>query len=80
VYVHGYGGASPAAYTLTSYIVGDTDEGNLNVSPSSTAVTVAEDASFTFEWSGLNADDSYLGWVGYRKGTETVGLTLVSIN
>jgi len=43
------------------------------------AVNVAEDASFTFAWSGLDADRSYLGWVGYRKGTETVGLTLVSI-
>ncbi len=79
-YVHGYGGPSPADYTLTSYVVGDTDEGNLTVSPASAAVNVAEDASFTFEWTGLNADRSYLGWVGYRKGTETVGLTLVSIN
>lgn len=79
-YVHGYGGPSPADYTLTSYVVGDTDEGNLTVSPSSAAVNVAEDASFAFEWSGLNADRSYLGWVGYRKGSETVGLTLVSIN
>lgn len=79
-YVHGYGGGSPAAYTLTTYVVGDTDDGNLTVTPPSTAVTVAEDASFTFAWSGLNADDSYLGWVGYRKGTETVGFTLVSVN
>jgi hypothetical protein len=79
-YVHGWGGASPAAYTFTSYVVGDTDEGNLNVSPSSATVDVAEDVTFEFAWSGLDADQSYLGWVGYRRGGETVGLTLVSIN
>lgn len=79
-YVHGYAGPSPADYTLTSYVVGDTDEGNLAVTPGSTKVTVAGDATFTFAWSGLDADRSYLGWVGFRKGTQTVGLTLVSIS
>jgi subtilisin family serine protease len=79
-YVHGWGGASPAAYTLTTYVVGDTDEGNLNVSPASTSVDVAEDVTFEFAWSGLDADQSYLGWVGYRRNGQTVGLTLVSID
>ncbi len=32
-YVHGWGGPSPAAYTFTTYVVGDTSEGNLTVSP-----------------------------------------------
>lgn len=79
-YVHGWGGDSPAAYTLTSYIVGDADEGNLDVTPGSVAVDVAEETSFEFAWSGLDADRSYLGWVGYKRAGETVGLTLVSID
>ena len=79
-YVHGYGGPSPAGYTVTTYVVGDSSEGNLAVSPKSAAVTVAEETTFAFTWSGLNADDSYFGWVGYRRAGETVGLTLVSIS
>ncbi len=80
VYVHGWGGSSPAAYTKTTYVVGDTDEGNLTVDPASTAVDVGEEVTFTFEWSGLDADSSYLGWVGYQKAGDTVGLTLVSVD
>jgi hypothetical protein len=49
------------------------------VSPSSTPVDIAESVSLTLEWSGLDADASYLGWVGYQRGGDTVGLTLVSI-
>ncbi|MEO8105828.1 MAG: S8 family serine peptidase [Actinomycetes bacterium] len=79
-YVHGWGGPSPAAYKLTSYVVGSTSEGNLSVSPSSVDVSVAEETTFTFAWSGLDNSRSYLGWVGYRKAGETVGLTLVSVN
>jgi hypothetical protein len=79
-YVHGWGGPSPSAYTLTTYVVGDASEGNLTVSPSSVDVTVAEKTTFTFAWSGLDASQSYLGWVGYRKAGETVGLTLVSVD
>lgn len=79
-YVHGWGGPSPAAYTFTSYVVGGTSAGNLTVSPRSVDVDVAEQTTFTFTWSGLDANQSYLGWVGYRKAGETVGLTLVSVN
>jgi hypothetical protein len=79
-YVHGWGGPSPAAYTFTSYVVGDSDEGNLTVTPSSVDVSVAEETSLTFAWSGLDTGSSYLGWVGYRKAGETVGLTLVSVS
>ncbi|MGB2838494.1 MAG: S8 family peptidase [Actinomycetes bacterium] len=79
-YVHGYGGTSPAQYTLTNYVVGSTSEGNLTVTPRSADVTVAQEKNFTFAWSGLDANRSYLGWVGYRKAGETVGLTLVSVS
>lgn len=79
-FIHGYGGPSPAAYTLTTYLVGSSDAGNLSVTPSSQAVTVAGDASFTFTWSGLGATTPYLGWVGYTRGSDTVGMTLVSVN
>lgn len=79
-YVHGYGGTSPAPYTLTNYVVGSTDEGNLTVTPGSADVNVAQKTTFTFAWSGLDANRSYLGWVGYRKAGETVGLTLVSVS
>ncbi len=80
VYVHGYAGPSPAAYTLTTYVVGSTSEGNLTVTPGAAAVTLAEETLFTFAWSGLDTTSSYLGWVGYRRAGETIGLTLVSIN
>jgi hypothetical protein len=79
-YVHGWGGPSPADYTLTTYVVGSTDDGNLTVSPSSVAVSIGEQTTFNFAWSGLDNSRSYLGWVGYRKAGETVGLTLVSVN
>jgi hypothetical protein len=79
IYVHGWGGSSPADYTLTTYVVGSADEGNLTVTPASIPVGVAEDATFAFEWSGLDADSSYLGWVGYERSGDTIGLTLVSI-
>ncbi len=81
-YVHGFAAAGAAASTtfdIATFVVGDSDEGNLTVTPSSASVTLASPVDLTFAWSGLDADAPYLGWVGYSRGGELVGFTLVSI-
>lgn len=60
------------------WVVGDAS-GNLTVSPESQQVSIAEPASVTAEWSGLEAGTRYLGAVLYGDGESTVGRTILSI-
>ena len=80
-YVHGYGSATGSSdFTYTSWLVDDTDAGNLTVTPANpVAVSLAQPATLTLAWSGLDPSKSYLGWVGYEKDGSQVGMTLVSV-
>jgi len=68
-----------AEVPLHSFVVGDSDEGNLEVDPSSTAVTPSSDIDMTASWSGLS-NGRYLGSINYSDDSTTVGRTLVSIS
>jgi hypothetical protein len=77
--VHGWQTDGPdAVYDLFTWLIGDPDAGNLQVSAPSSAV-VGETATITLTWSGLTAATRYLGIVSYDNGTDEVGWTLVSI-
>ena len=79
-YVHGFGGTSPAAFTLTTFIVGGPGSYNLSVDPTSAPVEIGGEATFTFAWQDLDAGTPYLGWVGYLHDGDLLGQTLVSIS
>lgn len=78
-YIHGFGGTSPAEFTFTKFVVGGPGSDNLTVDPESASVEIAEDATFEFAWSDLEADTPYFGWVGYLRGDDMLGQTVVSI-
>ncbi|MGB7449912.1 MAG: cell wall-binding repeat-containing protein [Ornithinimicrobium sp.] len=73
-----YSKEAQADVPINSFLVGDTDEGNLEVDPTTAAVEPSQEVDMTTAWSGL-ADGRYLGSINYRNGSDTVGRTLVTI-
>ncbi len=60
-------GETAGAYSLTSYLVGDSsNEGGLTVTPNPVPVTQGQDATFTASWSGLTPGTPYLGLLTYE--------------
>jgi hypothetical protein len=81
VAVHGWAtdettGGPGANYTLFSWAVGTGTDTNLTVTAPATA-TLAESGTVEVAWSGLTADEKYLGAVVYSAGNP--GYTLVNI-
>ena len=74
-------GAAGAVVSVPTHVwtLGDTDEGNLTVTPDTFAGVIGVPQNQTITWTGLAADSRYLGAVNYLNGTETVGKILVSV-
>jgi hypothetical protein len=67
VYIHGWGTDGPDAnYTLFTWAVTPASAGNFSVSAPSSA-TLGATATVTLNWSGLGADNKYLGTVTYHN-------------
>ena len=80
VVVHGFQTDGPdATYTLFRWLLPATPAGNMTVSAPATAVLGAP-APVTASWSGLSPSTKYLGCVTYRRGTTTVGQTMVAVS
>jgi subtilisin family serine protease len=79
-YVHGFDAGGGGQYTWTQWLVGTESAGNLTVTPESLPAETGEPYEFTAAWSGLDASQRYLGWIGWTNGGDVVGRTLVSVN
>ncbi len=64
IYVHQFGGAD-GSYTYRGWNVDNTAAGNLTVTPASRQVTQGTPVTETIAWTGLAAEQSYFGWVGF---------------
>jgi Fibronectin type-III domain/Subtilase family/Bacterial pre-peptidase C-terminal domain len=81
LYVHGWEtDGADAVYTLFSWLVGNTAEGNMTTTSSTSTATVGGTANITVNWTGLTAGTKYLGRVSYGNGTAEIGGTIVAIN
>lgn len=83
VYVNGFtvhDADGLADFAFTPFVVGSADEGNLTVTPASTAVVGGTPTTFTAAWSGLDPAKRYLGWIGWDDGAGDVGVTIVSVS
>ena len=73
-----------AEYNLFTWLVTDTDEGNLSAVSDTATAQVGETATITLTWgpplAALDPDTRYLGRVGYSDGVTLFDRTLVSIN
>jgi subtilisin family serine protease len=70
---------SPLTVKPNSFVVPNSNAGNLTVTPASQSVTLGNPANVTLNWSSL-ASGRYLGSVNYDDGTSAIGSTLVSID
>lgn len=78
--VHGWEtDGADSNYTLSSWIVGDADAGNMTVVAPATAI-LGDTATVDVSWFGLLPDTRYLGIVSYDDGVDELGGTLVSIS
>lgn len=78
-YWNGAAGDS-AQVPIHVWMLSDTDEGNLTVSPESADATVGGTVDYTVAWEALAAGTRYFGAVHYTDGTDPVGRTLVSVH
>jgi hypothetical protein len=79
-YVHGWQTEGPDAnYTLFSWILDDTDAGNMTATGPATA-TIGVPETVELSWSGLTAGKKYLGQVAYLEGTTEHGSSIVRID
>lgn len=58
----------------------DTDAGNMTVEPSPIPAAVGKPVTVTARWSGLDANNRYLGQVNFPNGGTIAGSTLVTVN
>jgi len=69
VVVHGWQTDGPDAnYSLFNWNVPAAPAGNMTVTSSAPAATLAETATITVNWTGLTAGTKYLGAVAYNGG------------
>lgn len=84
VVVHGWETDGPSAdYTLFSWMIPTdptADDGSLAVVSAPTTVTVGQVGTVVVGWSGLNADEKYLGAVSHSDGSGIHAFTLVSVD
>lgn len=63
-----------------SWTLGSASAGNLTVDPASQPVTIGRPVTVTATWSGLTADNRWLGRIDYGNGAETIGSTVLLID
>ncbi|MDQ3178091.1 MAG: S8 family serine peptidase [Actinomycetota bacterium] len=56
------------------------DNGSLKIESASDSAAVGETATIKYSWTGLAADNKYLGAVSHNRGTEVLRLTTVAID
>jgi hypothetical protein len=79
-YVHGWQTDGPdASYTLFSWLLGDTDAGNMTATGPATA-TIGGEATVNLSWTGLTAGKKYLGQVVYFDNALEAGSTVVRVD
>jgi hypothetical protein len=79
VVVDGFDVASGGGhYTLTTWNVAPTDDGNLTVTPPSQPVTSGQSFTVNGSWSGLDPSQVYFGWVRFTSGPQSAR-TLVTV-
>ena len=81
VFVHGFGVPAPpgtANFTLFTWTLGSTDEGNMTVD-APTAATMGATGAITLSFSGLVPNTKYLGSVEYA-GTTNLPRTIVRVD
>ena len=64
IYVHQFGGAD-GSYTYRGWNVDNTAAGNMTVTPPTRQVTQGTPVTETIAWTGLAAEQSWFGWVGF---------------
>lgn len=74
-----FSGPDPLTVPVHGFIVTETDEGNLTVTPESSPVIQGETETLNVAWDDLEANSRYLGAVNYLEGDTAAGRTLVSI-
>ncbi|MDO5740601.1 MAG: S8 family peptidase [Ornithinimicrobium sp.] len=78
--VDNYSGEPRAQVPLHLWLVGDTAEGNLTVTPASVQVIQGTPTTLTAAWTGLAPAERYLGKVNYLTDGKVAGSTLVTVN
>jgi hypothetical protein len=79
VVVHGWGVVGSSPFKLHTWVLPDSDAGNMTVTAPTTA-TAATSASITLDFSGLAAGTKYLGAVTYSDGVTEFGRTVVRVD
>ena len=80
LFVHGWQTDGPDAnYSVHAWALGTADEGNMTVTGPATA-TIGGTGNVNLSWSGLAADQKYLGAIDYQEGATTHGTTFVRID
>jgi hypothetical protein len=80
VYIHGCNvDAGGGSYTLFMWALTGTSSNPFTSTPSSHAVTIGQVDATQFAWSGLPADNRYLGRVLYGDGAVTFGTPVTQI-
>ncbi len=83
VYVHGWQTDGPDAnYTLFDWSVPADpalDDGSLVIDSAPTSATLGQTETIEYSWSGIAADNKYLGAISHNRGAELIGATLVSV-
>jgi hypothetical protein len=81
VAVHGWQTDGPdASYTLFDWSVSATPGGSLSLDSAPAAAVIGAPGSIDISWSGLAADQKYLGAVSYADAGGLFGLTLISVD
>ncbi|HWS99065.1 MAG TPA: S8 family serine peptidase [Pyrinomonadaceae bacterium] len=84
VYVHGWqtdetAGGPGANFTLFSWILGNTDAGNMTITAPA-AVTPGTTYPITLSWTGLTPATKYLGTLTYKSGATTFATSVVRVD
>ncbi|MDQ3737574.1 MAG: hypothetical protein M3337_00210, partial [Actinomycetota bacterium] len=83
VFVHGWQTDGPDAnYTLFDWSVPADpalDDGSLVIDSAPTSATLGQTETIEYSWSGIAADNKYLGAISHNRGAELIGATLVSV-
>ena len=78
-YLNGYATPGGGSYKITTWNVGTATAGNATVT-SPVAGTLGVPVDLTLAWTGLDAAQRYLGWIGYTvDGSAASDVTVVSI-
>jgi hypothetical protein len=79
VVVQGWGVAGTSPFSLHTWLIENSDAGNMNIS-APVAATTAVTGNINLSFSGLDAATRYLGLVNYSGPSGAIGSTVVGVN